>query len=266
MSPSFRIRAAAWAGRFYPAEPEVLRRDINTYLAEAKAPEGPPPKAVIAPHAGYIYSGPVAASAFVHWRGIRDQVTRVVLVGPAHYAGFAGLAATAADAFETPLGQVPVDGEAVAGLRSLPQVRVHEEAHRPEHCLEVELPFLQVVLDRFSIVPLLAGDTSDEEICQVLESLWDGAETRVVVSSDLSHYHDYRTAQTFDAATARAIEALQGAELDSRNACGCQPVRGLLRVAAQRGLRAAAVDLRNSGDTAGPRDRVVGYGAFVFRG
>jgi hypothetical protein len=263
-SPVPPVRPPAWAGRFYPAAAAELRDLVDAFLANAPPSNRPAPKAVIAPHAGYIYSGPIAASAYVCLRPGHDRVRRVVLIGPSHYADFTGLATSPAQAFATPLGEVPVDQEAVALLGALPQVRFSAEAHAPEHCLEVQLPFLQRLFSAFEVVPLLAGWTSDAEISEVLERLWGGSETRIIVSSDLSHYHPYATARALDERTARAIEQLDYAGLRSDDACGCRPIRGLLLAARHRGLHAATVDLRNSGDTAGPRDRVVGYGAFVF--
>ena len=258
------VRHPACAGRFYPADPDELRGDIHHYLAEVNAPEGPAPKAIIAPHAGYIYSGPIAASAYARLARARKTVRRVVLIGPSHYADFPGLAATSADAFATPLGEVPVDAEALECARSLSQVSFSEEAHRPEHSLEVHLPFLQAVLEEFTIVPLLVCEASEQAIGQVLRLLWGGPETCVVVSSDLSHYHSYKAARELDGATAQAIVALRGEELDGHQACGYQPIRGLLWTARRENLRCQSIDLRNSGDTAGSRDRVVGYGAFVL--
>jgi AmmeMemoRadiSam system protein B len=188
----------------------------------------------------------------------------VVLVGPSHYEEFDGIATTDCDAFITPLGTVPVDTAAVDALSELPSVTLSQSAHSPEHCLEVELPFLQSVLDDFSIVPLLVGRAGAAEVARVLDSLWGGEETCVVVSSDLSHYLDYEAARRKDGATAEAIAALRGDRLDSACACGHRAVAGLLHVARRRGLKCRRLDLRNSGDTAGPRDRVVGYGAFAF--
>ena len=237
---------------------------VGGLLKSAGASDEPAPKAIIAPHAGYIYSGPIAASAYARLEGARRVIRRIVLIGPAHYEAFAGLATSAVDAFATPLGLVSLDQEASARIRALPHVRAREAAHAEEHCLEVHLPFLQTILTEFTLVPLLVGEASDEQISQVLEALWGGPETRVVVSSDLSHFHDYPTAQSLDRATAHAIEALRGADMGGEQACGCEPIRGLLRSARTHGLHARTVDLRNSGDTAGSRERVVGYGAFVF--
>ncbi len=269
MKPSARsaaraVRPAACAGRFYPATEQELRSHLRACLAAVPSAEGPVPKAIIAPHAGYVYSGPIAASAYARLAAGREVLRRVVVVGPSHYASFTGLATTLVDDFATPLGRVPVDKEALTQLRDLAEVHPDEEAHRPEHCLEVQLPFLQTVLEDFRLVPLLVADTSDAQVVRVLETLWGGAETCVVVSSDLSHYHHYEAARQLDAATAHAIEALRAEDLDSEQACGCGAVRGLLRVARGHGLRCHTLDLRNSGDTAGPRDRVVGYGAFAL--
>ena len=237
---------------------------INALLASATPASGLAPKALIAPHAGYLYSGPIAASAYAQLLPARDQIQRIVLLGPAHYVELEGLATSSAEAFATPLGIVPVDTEAVRQVRALPQVREMDEAHAYEHSLEVQLPFLQSVLSKFLLVPLVAGDASAEEVSQVLDTLWGGPETRFVVSSDLSHYCDYQAARRLDGATAKAIEALKPGGIGEDRACGRMPIQGLLQTAHRHGLRARTLDLRSSGDTAGPHDRVVGYGAFVF--
>ena len=258
------VRHAAVAGQFYPDDPQELRADVERFLAAAKAVETVP-KAVIAPHAGYFYSGPIAGSAYAGLARGRDSIRRVVLLGPSHHVAFAGLATSSAEAFESPLGRVPVDMKALDLLLSrLPQVTTRDEAHRHEHSLEVQLPFLQVALGEFQLVPLVVGDATAAAVGEVLDTLWGGAETCIVVSSDLSHYLNYKTAQQTDSATARSIEALDWARLEGEQACGCRPIRGLLKVAKERGLCCRTVNLRNSGDTAGRRDRVVGYGAFVF--
>ena len=259
-----KVRPPAVAGRFYPRDPAALRQLVTDLLAQAPPATGPAPKALIAPHAGYFYSGPIAASAYAQLIPARDQIKRVVLFGPSHYVALHGLATTSAEAFATPLGIVPVDLEAVREVRLLPQVRELDEAHAHEHSLEVQLPFLQCVLGDFKLVPLAVGDATPEDISHVLDALWDGPETRFVISSDLSHYNDFQTARRLDRATANAIEALKPAAIGEERACGRMPIRGLLESARRHGLRARTVDLRNSGDTAGPHDRVVGYGAFVF--
>jgi MEMO1 family protein len=259
-----KVRPAAVAGRFYPGDPVALRELIDTLLTQAPPGTGPGPKALIAPHAGYLYSGPIAASAYAQLIPARDVITRVVVLGPSHYVALNGLATSSAAAFATPLGIVPVDVEAVRLARTLPQVRELDTAHAHEHSIEVQLPFLQSVLGGFSLVPLAVGDATAEEVSQVLDTLWGGPETRFVISSDLSHYYDFQTAQRLDRATADAIEALKPASLGEDSACGRTPICGLLHSARGHGLSGRTVDLRSSGDTAGPRDKVVGYGAFVF--
>jgi AmmeMemoRadiSam system protein B len=258
-------RRPAVAGLFYPDDPEQLRARVETLLAGVRSdPTAATPKAVIAPHAGYVYSGPVAASAYALLRPLRGAVRRVVLIGPSHRVPLRGLAAPAAGGFATPLGEVVLDTDALALALALPQVRVGDAAHAREHSLEVQLPFLQCVLGEFALVPLVAGDASDEEVAGVLEALWGGDETRIVISSDLSHYLPYDRAREHDARTTRAIEALDPAGLDWESACGRVPIGGLLRLAQRRGLACRTLDVRNSGDTAGDRAQVVGYGAWAF--
>jgi hypothetical protein len=258
------VRPPAVAGQFYPDDPAELRRMIEGFLLEVNRTETPAPKAVIAPHAGYIYSGPIAASAYGLFASARDIIKRVVLIGPSHRVPFDGLATTSAETWVTPLGTIPVDTAAIQQIRPLRQVSVLDQAHAYEHSLEVHLPFLQVVLADFRIVPLVVGDASDKDVAEVIAALWDGDETRFVISSDLSHYHDYATARELDTATAHAIESLKPQDIGEEQACGRIPIRGLLRAARTHGLHVRTVDLRNSGDTAGPRDQVVGYGAWAF--
>jgi MEMO1 family protein len=259
------IRLPAVAGSFYPGDPEELAAAVRQYLAPAlEQSPGPTPKALIAPHAGYIYSGPVAASAYAQVWPLRGHIQRVALLGPAHRVPFRGLALSHATAFATPLGRIPLDFDMIRRLCELPQVGYLDAAHLSEHSLEVHLPFLQIVLGELSLVPIVVGDADAEEVAQVIETLWAEPGTLVVVSSDLSHYHDYPTACRMDAATSRAIEALRPEDIDYEQACGRVPVAGLLLAARHCGLHARTVDLRNSGDTAGSRDRVVGYGAYVL--
>jgi hypothetical protein len=257
------VRHPAVAGMFYPADPRGLRADIDGYLADAADESGPAPKALIAPHAGYVYSGPVAAHAYARLRAVADRITRVVLLAPAHRWPFHGLAIPSADEFQTPLGRIPVDRAALLSVIGLPQVQALDAAFDGEHAIEVHLPFLQVVLAHFRICPFVVGEASADQVAEVLERLWGGEETLIVVSSDLSHYLDYDTARARDARTTHRIEALEPA-VGSHDACGRTPVNGLLTVARRRGLRVETLDLRNSGDTAGSRDRVVGYGAYAF--
>ncbi|NNG12618.1 MAG: AmmeMemoRadiSam system protein B [Halobacteria archaeon] len=256
-------RQPAVAGSFYPADPQELRNMLESYLQAAPA-DTTAPRAMIAPHAGYVFSGPVAASGYARLLRSGHHYRRIVLLGPAHRVAFRGLATTSASAFATPLGDVAVDREAIASITRLPQVHELDEAHRLEHSLEVHLPFLQLTLKDFSVVPLVVGDASAEEVCEVIEALWTGPDTLVIVSSDLSHYHDYETATRLDSATTRQIEQLDYQGLAYDQACGRNPVSGLLLFAQHHGLSATTIDLRNSGDTAGPRDQVVGYGTYVF--
>lgn len=262
------IRPPAVAGQFYPADPERLEAQVERYLTAANAPEDclDPPlvKAIIAPHAGYVYSGPIAASAYVHLACSDVPIRRFILIGPAHFAPVRGLATSSAAAFDTPLGRVPVDEAARELILSLPQVSVSDSAHAPEHCLEVQLPFLQALFPDFTFVPLLVGDTAPDKVAEVLERLWGGPETRIVVSSDLSHYYANETARLLDRETAAAIVALEPDALREDAACGREAIAGLLVEAQRHAMTAAALDLRHSGDTGGPPDRVVGYGAFTF--
>lgn len=257
------VRYPAVAGLFYPDDPVELDEMVRQFLAEAKTQE-PIPKAVIAPHAGYVYSGPVAASAYRLLIPAKGKIKRVILVGPAHHIPFQGLAVPDVDSFITPLGGVAVDHEAIAQIADLPFVQRFDTAHGPEHSLEVQLPFLQEVLADFKLVPIVAGTAKPGEVAEVLERLWDGPETLIVVSSDLSHYLDYQTARQLDAATSRAIEELDPSRLTPESACGWIPVSGLLLAARNHGLVAKTLDFRSSGDTNGPRDQVVGYGAYGF--
>ncbi|WP_165226498.1 AmmeMemoRadiSam system protein B [Aquisphaera insulae] len=259
-----RVRQPAVAGRFYEADPSRLRESIRRLLAEA-APAGPGrAEGLIVPHAGYAYSAPIAASGHAWLIPRAAEIDRVILLGTCHTAGVSGLAASSDDSFETPLGEVPVDRGAVARALEQEGAAVRDDAHARDHSLEVQLPFLQVVLDRFRIVPFLVGAASPAEVAGVLDAFWNEPGTIVVVSSDLSHYHDYEEARRLDAATARAIEGLEEEALGPGSACGRHAIAGLLRSARGRGLTCRTVDLRSSGDTAGRRDRVVGYGAFVM--
>jgi AmmeMemoRadiSam system protein B len=265
ISTSQRVRPAAVAGMFYSSDAAELQRHVSGLLREVAAPKTPrhAPKAIIAPHAGYIYSGPVAAQVYALLAPARSRIHRVVLLGPTHRVAVHGLALPDADALETPLGLIPVDREAVARLKALPQVVQSAAAHAMEHSLEVQLPFLQTVLEDFKLVPLAVGHATPQEVAAVLDLLWDGPETLIVVSSDLSHFLNYPSAQAIDRRTAEAILELS-TDIGHEEACGATPVTGLTLAARQRGLKPQLVDLRNSGDTAGDKSRVVGYGAFAF--
>ncbi len=259
-----QVRPAAVAGMFYPGSSPALARDVQQMLRQT-APSTPATraKAIITPHAGYVYSGPIAASVYAPLAALRESIRRVILLGPTHRVAVNGLALPAATAFATPLGVVPLDQEAIATIAPLPQVLVSDAAHALEHSLEVQLPFLQTVLADFTLVPLAVGRASAAQVAEVLECLWGGDETLIVISSDLSHYLPYASARATDSNTARHIVALDP-HIDHQQACGATPVNGLLLAARRHGLQARLVDLRNSGDTAGDRSRVVGYGAFAF--
>ena len=258
------VRRPAVAGSFYPAQPDRLRREVVELLAGADTAPKIVPKALIAPHAGYIYSGSPAATAFATLRDNARTLARIVLIGPAHYVPIRGIALPAVDVFETPLGRVSVDHDAFNKITGLPFVSRNDAAHAPEHALEVELPFLQIMLPSFSVLPLVVGDATADEVAQVLARLWSGPETLLVISSDLSHYHSYENARRLDATTAAAIENGDWASLGPAQACGYLPIAGLLIEANRHNLKARRLSLCNSGDTAGPRDRVVGYGAWMF--
>jgi len=257
-----RIRPPAVAGLFYPASAGELGSSVDALLA-ARPAKTQAPKALIVPHAGYIFSGPVAASAYGLLGAVAGGLRRVVILGPSHRHWFRGVAIPAAKAFATPLGELQIDQEAVEKLTSLPEIVVSDEPHSGEHSLEVQLPFLQRISPNVQIVPMVVGDASASEVASVIDAVWGGAETLIVVSSDLSHYHRYGFARAMDSATARAI--LDGRDdLSGDQACGCLAVNGLVRVARRRGLRCELLDIRNSGDTAGDKQRVVGYAAFGF--
>lgn len=259
------IRPPAVAGMFYPGDARTLAAEIDVMLADTvqSAPTLQAPKALIVPHAGYIYSGPIAAQAYALLAGQAGQIERVVLLGPCHRVAVRGLAVPNADAFATPLGSVALDRAAIAQALTLPQVIPHDAAHAEEHSLEVQLPFLQEVLEDFRLVPLAVGHASAEEVAAVIDLLWGGAETLILVSSDLSHYHGYADARRRDQATVDDILQLRLLH-DHEQACGATPINGLIEVAQRRGLRPVLLDLRNSGDTAGDKSRVVGYASMAF--
>ena len=267
MKPSVKtgaVRRAAVAGKFYPTDPLELRRLIENLLSGTGQNSGPAPKALISPHAGLIYSGPIAASAYAQLLPCRETIRKVVLIGPAHYVFVPGLAVPTTEAFETPLGPVKVSRELMDKARTFPIVRESDDAHAPEHSLEVQLPFLQVVLKDFEVLPLLVGQATPAEIAEVLDAVWGGPETCLIISSDLSHFLTWQAARKLDTTTADAIEHLKPELIGDHQACGRLPIKGLLESASHHHLKGTLLDLRNSGDTAGSRDRVVGYGAFAF--
>jgi MEMO1 family protein len=259
------IRSAAVAGIFYPAAAIDLERRIAVCFDSAgTGPTAPAPKALIVPHAGYIYSGPVAATAYARLAPVRGRIERVVVLGPSHFVGFSGLALCSAEAWQTPLGSAPIDRPVVERLIAEKLVDILDAAHACEHSLEVQVPFLQTALSQFSFVPIVFGDAPPEAVAALLDAVWGGLETLIVISTDLSHYLDYRTCQETDRRTADAIERFDTNALGPDSACGRAPLGGLLVAARRRGMSIARLDMRNSGDTAGPRDRVVGYGSWVL--
>jgi MEMO1 family protein len=256
-----KVRPPSAAGLLYAGDPDRLRASVAALIGAVEASASDAPKALIAPHAGYVYSGSVAAEAFARLRAGARAIKRVVLIGPAHFVPVRGIAAPTVDAFATPLGRIPVDRQALAAIADL--VVEADAPHAPEHSLEVELPFLQTLLPSFALVPLVIGDATAQEVAEVLRRLWGGPETAIVVSSDLSHYHDYDTARRLDAATAGAIERGEWQSLGPNQACGFLAVGGLIVETTRRRLAPRRLALCNSGDTAGGRERVVGYGAWM---
>jgi AmmeMemoRadiSam system protein B len=251
VTPATRIRPPAVAGTFDPADAEALAAQVDGFVPDD--PTGPIPKALIVPHAGYMYSGPVAGRGYAALGSGRERIDRVVLLGPAHYVPVRGLATTSADQWATPLGVVDIDDDGRRAVLALPGVEVGDRAHAPEHSLEVHLPFLQRALRGFVLLPLVVGHADAATVGAVLDAVWGGPETLIVV-----------TASVLDRRTADAIVTGHAQDISPHDACGAYPVRGLLAAAHRHGLRTRLVDLRNSGDTAGPRDRVVGYGAFTL--
>ncbi len=266
----FQIRQPAVAGAFYPAQKQILANDVNVLLAAHQADNNDDssninisPKAIIVPHAGYIYSGSIAAAAYARLAAAHDTIKRVILLGPVHHIPVRGLALPGVDIFTTPLGDIAIDHAAAGTIENLPQVVVSPEAHAPEHSLEVQLPFLQTVLDNFTLIPLAVGDATPAEVAEVLDVLWGHTETLIVISSDLSHFLPYQTAQLVDSQAVKNILNLQHT-LNHEQACGSTAINGLLLAAKHHHLQPHLLDLRNSGDTAGDKNRVVGYASFAF--
>jgi AmmeMemoRadiSam system protein B len=258
------VRPPAVAGRFYPGDPRELARDVDELLAAASPHEGRP-KVLIVPHAGYVYSGPIAATAYANVKAWGSTIRKVVLLGPAHRVHLDGLALASSAAFRTPLGDVPIDRALVDRVAELPRLIVDDEAHREEHALEVQLPFLQRVLGDFTLLPVVVGRASPAEVADLLERVWGGDETLVVISSDLSHYHPYADAVAIDRATAAWIVDAERPGLDPNRACGARCIDGVIELGRRSPgrFRCELLDLRNSGDTAGSGSQVVGYGAFA---
>ena len=258
-------RPPAVAGMFYAADPDELRRDVNALLDGVAVPPGERPRVLIAPHAGYIYSGAVAAEAYARLRAWRDSISRVVIFGPAHRVPLYGVGASSKDAFDTPLGRIAIDTDEITRLLELSQVEVNARAHAPEHSLEVHLPFLQCVLSDFKIVPLIVGEAAPTEVADLTQRWWDDDATVIVISTDLSHFLDYDIARQVDSVTDKWIRGFEYESIGPEHACGCRPLNGILQFARLRGAHIERLKLCNSGDTAGSRDRVVGYASYALR-
>lgn len=257
-------RRPAVTGSFYPDDELSIHAMLDEQLAEARAeiPNAPRPKALIVPHAGWIYSGPIAARAYVLLEPLREVIDRVVLLGPSHFVPFEGVALPSSDAFATPLGEIMIDRTAMERIEDLDLVTIWDRPHTKEHSLEVQLPFLQRILGSFELIPIAVGDATAAQVGEVIDRLWGDDRTLILISSDLSHYENYERAREIDEATAAAIDSLSRTHISPEEACGCRPINGMIHAATARRLSCTRLDLRNSGDTAGPKDRVVGYGAW----
>lgn len=257
------IRQTAVAGLFYPGNPSELENTVDAFLKNANQPKVTP-KAIIAPHAGYIYSGQIAAQAYKTLEPIKHRIKRVILAGPSHRVPFYGCALSSADFFETPLGKIPVDKLANQELINRRLAKEMDTAHALEHSLEVHLPFLQKVLNDFMLVPIVVGEADAEEVVSLFDFFWNNDENFFVISSDLSHFHSYAEAQLLDQNTSESILHFDSEHIGPAQACGCRPVNGLLNLAKKYHLSVVMLDQKNSGDTAGDKNRVVGYGAYAF--
>jgi len=257
-------RQAAVAGQFYSDNPAVLQSDINQYLDEISCSVNFDSKAIIVPHAGYIYSGSIAASAYNALKNRTTSISNVILLGPAHRIPFKGIATSSACYFDTPIGAIEVNRSQLDTIERFDFINCNDTAHQNEHSIEVQLPFLQTVLHDFTITPLLVGDCNSNDVATLLETIWGGDETLIVISSDLSHFNNYDIATKNDNNTSQAILNLKPDNINFEDACGCTPVNGLLKIAQKKRLKVSILDVRNSGDTAGDKNRVVGYGAYSF--
>ena len=267
-----RIRSAAVAGSFYSADPQQLSSDILGFIEHANChsinaynnPPDVPPKAIVSPHAGYIYSGPVAACAYKLLQPYAKKITQIIVLGPAHRLAFKGIATPAADFFTTPLGQIRVNNKNCKKAQQLNFINENNLAHKDEHSIEVQLPFLQTVLSDFEITPLLVGDCNHNDVTTLLQLFINEPDTLIIISTDLSHFHDYATAIKQDTLTSEAILSLQPDNIHYADACGRTPLSGLLTLAKQEHLHIDLLNLKNSGDTAGDKNRVVGYASYVI--
>ncbi|MGB1801307.1 MAG: AmmeMemoRadiSam system protein B, partial [Gammaproteobacteria bacterium] len=267
MNQAISIRPTAVAGSFYPKQASELNNMLEKFLSQYAVNDSVKitiPKAIIAPHAGYIYSGQTAASVYSNLEQVKDKIKRVVLLGPTHRVYVNGIALPSNTHFSSPLGNVSIDTESLKKISSHSFVDYIDEAHTQEHSLEVHIPFLQKVLNDFVLLPILVSNAAPEQVATILKELWGNDETLIVISSDLSHFLNYETANKTDSHTTELIEKFDYEHIGSKQACGCMPMRGLLKLAQEKNMTIQTVDLRNSGDTAGSKDRVVGYGAYAL--
>lgn len=260
-----KIQHPVVAGTFYPDNPSRLKQMLKYLLSKTSAHKKQA-RALIVPHAGYIYSGAIAATAYARLRAEKQNIKKIVLIGPSHHLGFQGVALNTAEQFLTPLGAIAVNGEAIKRIATLPFAHFINQAYSKEHSLEVHLPFLQSVIGTFSLIPVVTGKVSAEQLCELIELFWGDLETIIIISSDLSHFLEYEAAQHQDKKTSAFIEQLQYEKLDRRAACGYIPISGLLALARKKSLQVKTLDLRNSADTAGSahKNRVVGYGSYAI--
>lgn len=259
-----KIRKEAVAGTFYPEGTIELETLITTLLHEKDLPDIPPPKAIIVPHAGYVFSGSIAASAYRKIKSFSSLIKKVVILGPSHRVSFNGIALSSDEQWATPLGNVEVDQETCCELKTIDFINYNDAAHKEEHSIEVQLPFLQKTLNDFTIIPLLSCQTSLKEAVYTLEKVWGDEETLIIISSDLSHFLNYDDCRKKDHETVNAIENFDYDKLKNDDACGLIPISALLAVAKQKKMKMETLDVRCSGDTAGRRDSVVGYASFGF--
>ncbi len=257
------IRQAAVAGQFYPADKIQLQTQIDQLMATGKVQSGARPEALIVPHAGYVFSGRTAAQAYQSLISRRHEIKRVILFGPAHRVYLAGMALPSVDSFRTPLGDIPLDRENIARVATLPGVIESDEVHRLEHSLEVQLPFLQSILDDFLLIPVAVGDCDADTVASLLDSLWGGNDSLTIISTDLSHFHPYDVAEKIDASTCQKILD-KSSNLTGKEACGARVLNGLMRSKHAQALDIELLACCNSGNTAGDKNRVVGYGSFIL--
>jgi len=260
MEKDIKIRRAAVSGRFYPSDKLELSKIISSFMRKAVITNREIPKAIISPHAGYIYSGQIAAAGYKVLER-PNNIKKIILFAPSHFANFDGIVASNVDFFETPFGKIKVNNNSIERLEKKSLINVDNFAHEQEHSIEVQLPFLQYILNEFQIVPLLVSSNGFKNIPAIINELMD-KETLIVVSSDLSHYLPYEKAVITDKKTADHILNLEYDELSIDSACGIGAIKGLLLYTKIKHGKIDLIELKNSGDTSGDKSSVVGYGAF----